>query len=99
VKLIAAIVTSAIGGYRPATARRGTTGRAIAGCGDVPKLHDTIRTVESGDYTIKSCCGATGIPDHRLYMGGLERAAGVGTVPARLATRQPCRMPSQPPRQ
>ena len=56
VKLVAAVVASAIGGLvaLPLLAG-GTTGQAIAGCGDVPRVLDTIRTLESsGDYTAKA---------------------------------------------
>ena len=82
-KLIAAIVTSAISGLLalPLLAG-GTTGRAIAGCGDVPRVLDTIRTLESGgDYTVKaahaSASGAYQIIDSTW--AAWSAAAGVGT--------------------
>ena len=82
-KLIAAIVTSAISGLLalPLLAG-GTTRQAIAGCGDVPRVLDTIRTLESGgNYTIKaahaSASGAYQIIDSTW--AAWSAAAGVGT--------------------
>ncbi len=82
-KLIAAIVTSAISGLLalPLLAG-GTTGQAIAGCGDVPRVLDTIRTLESGgDYTVKaahaSASGAYQIIDSTW--AAWSAAASVGT--------------------
>ena len=82
-KLIAAIVTTAISGLLalPLLAG-GTTGRTIAGCGDVPRVLDTIRTLESGgDYTVKaahaSASGAYQIVDSTW--AAWSAAAGVGT--------------------
>lgn len=83
VKLVAAVVASAIGGLvaLPLLAG-GTTGQAIAGCGDVPRVLDTIRTLESsGDYTAKaalaSASGAYQIIDSTW--AAWSAAAGVGT--------------------
>ena len=82
-KLIAAFVASAIAGLLvlPLLAG-GTTGRAIAACGDVPRVLDTIRTLESGgDYTVSaahaSASGAYQIIDSTWV--GWSVAAGVGT--------------------
>jgi hypothetical protein len=82
-KLIATIVTTAISGLLalPLLAG-GTTGQAIAGCGDVPRVLDTIRTLESGgDYTVKaahaSASGAYQIIDSTW--AAWSAAAGVGT--------------------
>ncbi len=82
-KLIAAIVTSAIGGLLalPLLAG-GTTGRAIAGCGELTRALDTIRTLESGgDYTAKaahaSASGAYQIIDSTW--AAWSAAAGIGT--------------------
>ena len=82
-KLIAAIVTTAISGLLalPLLAG-GTTGQAIAGCGDVPRVLDTIRTLESGgDYTVKaahaSASGAYQIIDSTW--AAWSAAAGIGT--------------------
>ena len=82
-KLIAAFVASAIAGLLvlPLLAG-GTTGRAIAACGDVPRVLDTIRTLESGgDYTVTaahaSASGAYQIIDSTW--AGWSAAAGVGT--------------------
>ncbi|MGD9795565.1 MAG: hypothetical protein AB7V43_19030, partial [Acidimicrobiia bacterium] len=81
-KLIAAIVTSVVVGLLalPLIAG-GTTGRALAGCGDVPRILDTIRTFEShGDYTAKaaraSASGAYQIIDSTWV--AWSTAAGVG---------------------
>jgi hypothetical protein len=83
VKLVAAVVSSAIGGLLalPLLAG-GTTGQAIAGCGDVQRVLDTIRTLESGgDYTAKaalaSASGAYQIIDSTW--AAWSAAAGVGT--------------------
>ncbi|MEQ1704043.1 MAG: hypothetical protein ABMA25_28380, partial [Ilumatobacteraceae bacterium] len=82
-KLIAAIVVSAVSGLLalPLLAG-GTTGQAIAGCGDVPRVLDTIRTLESGgDYTVKaahaSASGAYQIIDSTW--AAWSAGAGVGT--------------------
>ena len=82
-KLIAAIVTSAVSGLLalPLLAG-GTTGRVIAGCGDVPRVLDTIRALESGDdYTVKaahaSASGAYQIIDSTW--AAWSTAAGLGT--------------------
>ena len=82
-KLIAAIVISAISGLLalPLLAG-GPTSRAITGCGDVPRVLDTIRTLESGsNYTVTaahaSASGAYQIIDSTW--AGWSRAAGVGT--------------------
>ena len=75
---------------RPATARRGHHRSSDRGCGDVPRVLDTIRTLESGgDYTIKaahaSASGAYQIIDSTW--AAWSAAAGVGTeYPARLAS-------------
>ena len=81
-KLIAAIVVSAVSGLLalPLLAG-GTTGQAIAGCGDVPRVLETIRTLESGgDYTVKaakaSASGAYQIIDSTW--AAWSAAAGVG---------------------
>lgn len=55
-KVIAAVLGAAVSGLLtlPLLAG-GTTGRAIAACGDVSRVLDTIRTLESGgDYTAKA---------------------------------------------
>ena len=56
VKPVVPVVASAIGGLLalPLVAG-GTSGQAMAGCGDVPRVLDTIRTLESGgDYTARA---------------------------------------------
>jgi hypothetical protein len=83
VKLVAVIVTAAISGLLalPLLAG-GTTSRAIAGCGDVPRVLDTIRTLESGgNYTVTaahaSASGAYQIIDSTW--AAWSSAAGFGS--------------------
>ena len=82
-KLIAAIVISSISGLLAVPLLAGgTTSHTIAGCGDVPRVLDTIRTLESGsNYTVTaahaSASGAYQIIDSTW--AGWSRAAGIGT--------------------
>ena len=83
VRLIAAVIAAAIGGLLalPLLAG-GTTRQAVAGCGDVARVLDTIRTLESGgDYTAKAAhataSGAYQILDSTW--AAWTAAAGAGT--------------------
>ena len=83
-KLIGAVIGSAIAGLLalPLLAR-GATGPGIAGCGEVARVLDTIRTLESGgDYTAKAAhataSGAYQILDSTW--AAWTAAAGAGTA-------------------
>jgi murein DD-endopeptidase MepM/ murein hydrolase activator NlpD len=83
VKLVAALAATAVSGLLalPLLAG-GTTSRAVGGCGDVPRVLDTIRTLESGsNYTITaahaSASGAYQIIDSTW--AAWSAAAGVGS--------------------